>query len=78
MTSQEALASRSQALPCGLIVGIYPFHRLPERGRVIHLDEVGDFVRDNVINQVLRHLDQAPVKANNAAAVAAAPAGFGI
>lgn len=65
VTTQEAsLASRSQALPCGLIVGIYAFHHLPERGRVIHFDEVGQFVGHDVIHKIEWLLDQAPVKAD--------------
>ena len=65
VTTQEAsLASRSQALPCGLIVGIYASHHLPERGRVIHFDEVGQFVGHDVIHKIEWLLDQAPVKAD--------------
>ncbi len=65
VTAQEAsLASRSQALPCGLIVGIYASHRLPERGRVIHFDEMGQFVGNDVIHKIEWLLDQAPIKAD--------------
>ena len=35
------------------------------------------FMRDDVVNQMQRQLDQAPVEVNDATAVAATPAGLG-
>src|SRR5215208_3997312 len=46
----------------------------PEARRVIHLDEMGDFVRDDVIEQARRHLHQPPIEVYAAARMATSPA----
>ena len=52
-------------------------HGAPEALRMVHLDEMRHFVRDHVIDESQRHLNQAPVEMNAAAAVATAPARAG-
>src|SRR5882672_737383 len=48
--------------------------QVPESSRVVHLDKMGKFVRDDVIDRRLRRLDQPPVEPDLAFDVATAPA----
>lgn len=51
-------------------------HPGPEPGAVVHLLQMREFVRDDVVDDVRRGLDEPPVEADFAFGVAASPAGF--
>ena len=65
---QSSSSRRRAAWP-----GSSAFDHRPEPRRVVELDQVRDLVRDHVVGQHRRQLDQPPVEPDLAAVVAAAP-----
>ena len=55
-------------------MGTQRFHQFPEAFRVVHLDQVGEFMHDDVIDGALRSLYKPPVKPHFAAGIATSPA----
>src|SRR4051794_30345371 len=52
---------------------IQPGHQAPEALRMIHLDEVGGFMRGDVVRELWRQVHEAPIEADHAAFDADAP-----
>ena len=51
---------------------------LPESLRMIHLDQMREFVNDNVVDDFLRRLNQSPVQPDLASGIATAPLRAGV
>ena len=57
-----------------VVVGHHRSHDVPEARAVVHLAQVRELVRDDVVDRRQREVDQAPVQADRAVGVGAAPA----
>ena len=73
-TSPDYLPAKSpQRFAARLTVGHRPIEGRPEISRVVRVGKVDEFVRDHVIDQLRRGLDDTPVEADVAAGIGGAP-----
>src|SRR4051812_8787832 len=72
---QVTVALLPKLLAARGMVGHELRHDIPEAARMVHFDEVGDFMRYDVVDESQRHLHEPPVEMDPAARMTTAPTG---